>query len=1051
MRGFQVHVKVDKMGLKCHAVVFVLFVYLIGRTTVVSQGSGEDPKERSGRCHGWEVNLRNHLSAAGHVMDYLTTLNKSISTLSPGCVRSFNLNVSLSNLMEIMKVFNEEYDNLIPGTRKQIYKWTEDIYTKGSGPFGMNTMVETNDKGPDHKGNRDQDKGKGKGHWITLDALKILGRFVVQAPTSTFKAIAQGETSTICQLLNSSSRLLDQLFDLTLVQAHILFQGLYTCDNVYISEPATIDKLGQLACFYPAKKLKLLKEAAVIALRNKLLNCTRNVKEIYRILVENINANSLTAEGVKELGASVVGLNVSELSSISKEAIAGALSELKNVKGWSKSQIAVLVNKYKAIEEVKAENLNDLGVLVSGVGVKTFEKFKGQQLRFTFSQKDVAETTNAMLPVQQKSIMERILETEDINFALYLLPGPLLTTIPVDKLKQAKNISVELLSQNKLWNLGQSIVLINLIEGELKNPENISKLKTAVKGMSCNLIKSLKLDAVRAVATNPHASIDQIRCSTNKFSQLEYFRTIMEGDIDEFLASYIIFAQYMNELRKIPQSLCSNVVEVISQANISVLPKDSDRLKEIFKYAMECQNSNVSLLTEDQGIRLGSLVCQFSAADIKSLNTTVFLAIVSQFRVCRKFSEEMKNALREQILSSFPSLPNWTVDECILLDSLLTVLTKDDLQFIPNNEEIRLALEQILSSHKPARDFIPPGLDTSADFSSLRWKFFKILTQKTDSKKRKHALDSTAIPTLDNIEPLGEANSQWTVDQLDCMSVEDFINSLDTLTEVTSFSSKQLQALKAKALQAYGININNYVLASLKKITLGFNDEEVQKYFTKPDIDNIGAISEYKEWAKAEYSSRANTIVNNFISGRAYNHLSSTELVGLGYFICTFTSDQIKSINNSAYSSAAKDIGNKMCPNFETLVAFKKKAVQVFGSVDKWTGAELQEIGIAAAALNAEEIIYLMTSAVPFLTQLAVSRFPPKVFSAMTNAQLRNLGIENYGAVTEKQKAALSISQLNALNENVGIARMVSGAGSIHWSPVITLTLLVLSLTMALH
>lgn len=74
--------------------------------------------------------------------------------------------------------------------------------------------------------------------------------------------------------------------------------------------------------------------------------------QIYRVLVANVNVNDLTAEKVKELGAFVVGLKISQVSNISKEAIEGALSELKDVKGWSRGQIKVLVKKYNEIKEV---------------------------------------------------------------------------------------------------------------------------------------------------------------------------------------------------------------------------------------------------------------------------------------------------------------------------------------------------------------------------------------------------------------------------------------------------------------------------------------------------------------------------------------------------------------------------------------------------------------------------------------------------------------------------------------------------------------------------
>lgn len=72
------------------------------------------------------------------------------------------------------------------------------------------------------------------------------------------------------------------------------------------------------------------------------------------------------------------------------------------------------------------------------------------------------------------------------------------------------------------------------------------------------------------------------------------------------------------------------------------------------------------------------------------------------------------------------------MDELTLLDVLLTVLTRDDFKSIPNNDDIKIALEQILSTHKPTRG-------RSFKFSALYWKFFDILTKKTASNRKKRA------------------------------------------------------------------------------------------------------------------------------------------------------------------------------------------------------------------------------------------------------------------------------------------------------------------------
>ncbi|XP_048471329.1 otoancorin-like [Rhincodon typus] len=997
-----------KMGHKFQVIIFICCLCLIDHTTGMRGGNGKDSKQGAGRCQGWEINLRNNLTDPGNISDYINDFYENISDLSPGCVRTFSLNVTHSNLVELMNLLNTKYDNLNPGTRKQIYKWVEGTYAK-TPESRMKTMghIQNERKSKNQDEKPEKGNGKGKNSFITLDVLNILGRFIVQAPTSTLKSISKGNDNTVCQLFKSSSDLLDKLFDLTPVQARIFLNGLDNCTDVDTTNETVIVELGQLACFYPTKQLKSLRMNAIKALQDKLHNCTRNIKKIYQALLEVTGVNILSAENLKDLGDAAIGLKISQLSNITKEVVVGAVEVLKDVRGWSKGQAKVFVKKYMEAENVTANKLKKLGYLSFGFGAKTFSKFKGQELLTAFTDEEVLESVNFMLPVQKKSIMKG------------------------------------------------SVAAIDRVKNQLNDVKNISKLKAVVKGIPCSLINTLKSDVVKALANNPLVSSNQIRCFSIKFfkdktSNPNYFNNLTSEDINEFLISYMIFQPDINELKLIPQALCPHMVELISQANLTMLPRSSPRRKELLDYATNCLNLTASAMTEDDGNSLGSLVCAFSPDDINNLNNTVFLAIVDQLRECGRFDETKKTALRQKILSAYPPLSEWTVDELTELRSLLAVLTYEDFKSIPNNEDIQTALLEILSAHKSTRNFVPPDFDNSPNVSALYQKVFSTLNS-TSQSRRKHATDCPKRPTAEEIETLGEANSLWTVEQLSCISVEDFINSLDTLTEVEGFNIAQLKALKSKALEAFGMNISNDQLASLKKITLGFDESEVTQYFTAPDIDTIGAISDYQEWASTEYSKQAKTIMKNFLGQRSDSQLSSTDLVGMGYFLCTRSSDEIKNINATAYSTAAKEIGETMCPNIETLTALKNKAVEAFSSVDTWTGTQLQEIGVVAAGLSKEEVPKLMTSAVSFLTPGAVSKIPPNVFSAMTVEQLRNLGPQNYGAVTDAQKAALSQEKLQALKENAGFERAIDNAGAISWNPVMILTLLVLSLTATLH
>eukprot|EP00061_Rhincodon_typus_P017565 g46306.t1 len=128
--------------------------------------------------------------------------------------------------------------------------------------------------------------------------------------------------------------------------------------------------------------------------------------QIYQALLEVTGVNILSAENLKDLGDAAIGLKISQLSNITKEVVVGAVEVLKDVRGWSKGQAKVFVKKYMEAENVTANKLKKLGYLSFGFGAKTFSKFKGQELLTAFTDEEVLESVNFMLPVQKKSIMK---------------------------------------------------------------------------------------------------------------------------------------------------------------------------------------------------------------------------------------------------------------------------------------------------------------------------------------------------------------------------------------------------------------------------------------------------------------------------------------------------------------------------------------------------------------------------------------------------------------------------------------------------------------------
>ncbi|MGH0138777.1 UNVERIFIED_CONTAM: hypothetical protein FKN15_015874 [Acipenser sinensis] len=87
-------------------------------------------------------------------------------------------------------------------------------------------------------------------------------------------------------------------------------------------------------------------------------------------------------------------------------------------------------------------------------------------------------------------------------------------------------------------------------------------------------------------------------------------------------------------------------------------------------------------------------------------------------------------------------------------------------------------------------------------------------------------------------------------------------------------------------------------ISSLKGITLAFSQDEVNNYFATPDIDMLSAVGESKDWLSPAMQSKAKSIAENFLKIKPASSLTSSDLVGMRYFICVLSAEQIENISN---------------------------------------------------------------------------------------------------------------------------------------------------------
>ncbi|KAK1159730.1 otoancorin-like [Acipenser oxyrinchus oxyrinchus] len=1031
---------------------------------LVSTSAGQKPNKEenkpTGRCSRWEETLSTQLTAPSNFASFLKTIGNNLPKLSSGCVMSFSQFTNVSAVADLMKVLNEAYDDLNPGTRQMVYLWIKRMYTQEDGPVIKNMAAKETDKKPvktpgnipendpdmkpdgkpgDKPGKDDMPgEGKGKSNWITVNVLKLLGRFLLQAPISAIKDIGWNINSSLCSLYNDVTGPFDKFYDLNSAQANFLFQGLQKC-NINITDKNEIAKLGQMACFFATFAGKL-DQSTINVLMMKLKNCSGDVKNVYQNLMKSRPAGRMNAEELKKVGDAVVGFSVNQLGNLSKEAIQESLDQLKKVKGWSHGQKKALLEKVLDAAD-NAEGLIKLGGLVSALDSKALGKLKGSDLLEAFKSQDVSQSADSMQPVQKKSIVRAILKDKSINEALKELPPALISEISSQTLKNTTDGTLNLDILDKLipWNMGQALVIIKKILKNLKTPEDIKKLRDAVTGLTCSNIESMPVDNLRALAANEKMTRDQVRCAAAAYFKAlnKKLADLTVDEITEIPPRFLLFFKSFDELMNLTRPACSSVVSLLAQANPTLLPRSSARRQEILKFIKSCLKLDDTLtLNTSQVHDLGLAVCYFDPNDFDNMGTDVFQMAVDKLKDCGKFEGKVKESLASKIIATYGNSSTWTPDVLNQLQSLLSLFNSTQLEKLQTTADIRVVLIDILSRVKKPEGFVAPDLDFTPKMDNVSKVFSTMIlgnqAATPSSKRRKRAAvncSGVIQPTTDEIQTLNAGCIAFSPAQLQCMSTDTFTNTLDILASVKGFSMDQLTALKEKALQVYSQKEDLVKqISSLKGITLAFSQDEVNNYFATPNIDMLSAVGESKDWLSPAMQSRAKSIAENFLKIKPASSLTSSDLVGMRYFICVLSAEQIENISNVEYSTAVSNIGKLQCLN-DVLTALKNKAVSTFGSPDTWSEDVVQDLGTIVARLNGSEISKLGEKVMPYLPPEAVSLIPPAVFKSLSAAQLRSLGTDNFAALSSDQRAQLDTVLLQALDVNLGAINIVYSAG----------------------
>nr|XP_015193272.1 PREDICTED: otoancorin-like isoform X1 [Lepisosteus oculatus]XP_015193273.1 PREDICTED: otoancorin-like isoform X1 [Lepisosteus oculatus] len=931
----------------------LLVVCLLGS---VSGADAENQKE--GNCTGWEIELYNKLSSQDDVFLFFKIIEKNLTILSDVCIQTFNKSVNISHARMLVKMLNNTYDNLTSTVKKAVYEWIVRLY--------INTTADPKVTG----------QANTYRFWITADVLRLMDRFLLQAPLSTLSGMVTQNPTPLYDVFSSADNHFSFFYDLKQAQADVLYAGLRNACRCDFTSPGNISRLGQLACFYPENSSPL-QAPAMDALFKLLNNCRSNVRHIYEDVLSKVNVAGYNATQLSRLSAAVVGLSEAQLTSLNASAVKGALDTFAQNADLSGSQKEALLS---SVSEgiIQEGNLGSLGLLASHLSSDTLMGINASEFRKAFQSPCFARSIEGMEPVQKKAILLSILKSTNLSEALSFIPPSLISVVPCTDLRALGNFSSNWTNAFP-WNKAQAIVVMEKVFSSLKTTNDFRALLHAVRGLTCTQIQSMTKSQLEAVSASPFLSRDQVRCaSASYYRKLKTPDNMTEAKLKNTPPSFLVYAQsFAATVNNIPRLLCSSVVDLLARASPALLTRNSPRRAEILSYIMACYNAtNASGLSLQQINSLGGAACFLGQEDIGALSAAQFREAADQLSDCGEPEPSVKTALLEKITAVYGDVPHWRAATLMQLRSLVMLFDLRFLYKLPVSVELKEGLALLLPQRRAPGGFVPEKLHFAYDSSSVSQLYAKMVLRLAAVDTMFKRDICSKVPTTLQIKAIGNGNSILTPAQLECLDTNTFQASLEVLASVPGFSPLQLAALKTVALKAFPEPADEDI-AALKRITLAFTSNDVSQSITMISIDTLSSIGQYRDWLNNLRV--AKEILAIFLKDNPVNTLTSRQLIGLKYFLCAFTADQVKQLSAEEYSAAAREIGQLECPA-EVLLALQEKAVEAYGDPSLWTKDEMDTVGTVTASLNSTQISSISAGTLSYITPEAISLIPSSVF-----------------------------------------------------------------------
>ncbi|XP_004691774.1 PREDICTED: otoancorin [Condylura cristata] len=836
--------------------------------------------------------------------------------------------------------------------------------------------------------------------WVSAESLWILGRYMVHLSFEEILKISPREIGSFISYDNATKQL-DTVYDITPALAQAFLERI-SSSGFDMRNTSTIHRLGLLVCFYD--DLELLDPAVAQVLLHQMIKCGHlrgfqaGVQKLKAELLDIAMENQTLSEALGSLSDAVVGLSLSQLESLSPEAVRAAISTLNQVSGWTKSQMLVLSAKYFAHEKAPSwsvHNLSQVGALLAGVGAQAFYGAERAGLAQVL-RSSVARHVPDLSPAQQQGILRKMIEAEDSASGIVEIQGAFFKEVSLFDLWREPGLNLTVLKEKELrWS--QALFLYKLLSEATPRPEELLSTGQLVKGVTCSHIESMSPDFFMAhfhyfenslLLLSPY----QVNCLAWK-----YWEAARSS-----LPPFLLAALPARYLASVPDSQCVPFLVSLGRSQLDSLVLDSHKKSLVLRKVLQCLNNSVA--DEFDVDVVGNLLCHLPAAIIHhGVSPRAWATALHSLRDCPGLSPEQKAAVRLRLLEQHGLPQNWTAETTKDLGPFLVLFSGDDLSSIATKfPDILQQTASKMVGHLLPREFL--------------WAVFQSVRNNSDSlpvPPLSPGCHGGLAPSSEDIFRLAEANACWAPEDLLCMEEDTFIRNVELLGAVRGFSQAQLMALKEKAVQVWDLPTywREHHIISLGRIALALNESELDQ-LDLSSIDTVASLSQQTEWT----SEQSKSILRGFLedSGYSIQDLKSFHLVGLGALLCAMNITEISLIRISEFRVVVARIGALLCSP-GVLAEFKRKAQVVFGDPTEWSGSVLQELGTIAAGLTKEELRILDKDLMPFFQPSAIKCLPDEIFKELSAGQIASLGPENAAAVTPAQRRQLSVLQLQSL------------------------------------